>query len=901
MSGRADAAMRLVRAAARSAGLGQRTDSELLTAFLDGDATAFEALVCRHGPMVLQACRQATRCEADAEDAFQAAFVQLYQQARSIRIHTSVAGWLFRVARRAAANARRQALRRDRREARAVVRADSLPTDLSWREACAILHEELDRLPDSYRLPLLLCYLQGQSRDEAARQLGLSLNEVRGRLERGRACLRGRLARRGVSLSAGLLAAMNAPALPAGIVPRALTAVRSTSPAAASALAWPGGIAVAVAAAVVLGVIIERGGAQAGPAPAAKPAAESPAAKGGTALKSATVSGRVINPDGKPVSGAKVFVQTASAQELGRPLALTDRSGKFTVPISDVEPNDRTAVIAVADGFVAAWRSWHGRAPVDVTIALANDDVPITGRILDLEGKPLAGATVTVDSVQVIPGEGPVAFLDWLSGRRGRPAQEVIDGAPPGATARTVTGPDGRFRLSGLGRDRIVHLFVSGPTIAHEGLFVVTAPAFDVAPKPRGATKIHPASFDHLAPPSRLIRGTVRDAETGKPIAGLRVNGYGGAAVVVTDAEGRYELPGYKKGPKYSIYARPADGSKYIPAVAEAADRAGLDPLVIDLKVQPGVPVSGRVTEPGGKAVAGSVTYYALAGNPNVFGIPVGEFYTQAVAIRPDGTFTCAALPGPGFLAVTAKGHYPAARVDPTGFFKAGVNPAPTKDTLYVTVGGAALSSVSQESFQAVVLLDVDKAKPPAEQKIELSPAEPVRGRLLAPDGQPLAEVRVRGLTTTGQDWSQPLPSAEFTATPPHSDRPRRLVFRHDGRKLAGTAVVAGGSKEPLEFKLEPWATLTGRLVDADGKPIARASIYAPIGRGKDARAVDRVLSGTVYTDADGRFKLDGLIPGVAYELSYREMRPKGRGGPVTNAASLKPGEVRELGELKVP
>src|SRR5215218_2245596 len=119
MSGRADAAIRLVRAAARSAGLGQRTDPELLSSFLDGDPAAFEALVRRHGPLVLQACRQAARCEADAEDAFQATFVQLHQRAASIRNRPSLAGWLFRVARRAAGNARRAAERGDRREARA--------------------------------------------------------------------------------------------------------------------------------------------------------------------------------------------------------------------------------------------------------------------------------------------------------------------------------------------------------------------------------------------------------------------------------------------------------------------------------------------------------------------------------------------------------------------------------------------------------------------------------------------------------------------------------------------------------------------------------------------------------------------------------------------------------------
>ena len=115
MSARPESAVRLVRAAARAAGLGERPDSELLTAFLAGDTAAFEALVRRHGPMVLRTCRTATRCEADADDAFQATFVLLYRKAATVRDQRSLAGWLFRVARRAAANARRAADRRARR------------------------------------------------------------------------------------------------------------------------------------------------------------------------------------------------------------------------------------------------------------------------------------------------------------------------------------------------------------------------------------------------------------------------------------------------------------------------------------------------------------------------------------------------------------------------------------------------------------------------------------------------------------------------------------------------------------------------------------------------------------------------------------------------------------------
>src|SRR5262249_61456057 len=103
-----------------------------------------------------------------------------------------------------------------RLEGKARARDAAPPPDLSWREACAALDEELDRLPDGYRMPLLLCYLDGKSRDEAASELGWTLNRVRGQLERGRERLRRRLGRRGIALSAGLLAGGGGDSVEAG-------------------------------------------------------------------------------------------------------------------------------------------------------------------------------------------------------------------------------------------------------------------------------------------------------------------------------------------------------------------------------------------------------------------------------------------------------------------------------------------------------------------------------------------------------------------------------------------------------------------------------------------------------------------------------------------------------------
>src|SRR5262249_4691961 len=164
-------------------------------------------LVGRHAPMVLNVCRSVLGQEQDAEDAFQATFLALARKATSIRQPEAVAGWLCEVAYRVAVKARADAARRRTRERRPRPLAPAAPTlAMPLRALRRVRHEELSRLPDTFRLPLVLCYLEGRSHKEAAGQLGWSKGTFRGRLDRGRERLRRRLAARGVTLSALLCA-----------------------------------------------------------------------------------------------------------------------------------------------------------------------------------------------------------------------------------------------------------------------------------------------------------------------------------------------------------------------------------------------------------------------------------------------------------------------------------------------------------------------------------------------------------------------------------------------------------------------------------------------------------------------------------------------------------------------
>src|SRR5207245_3463817 len=168
---------------------------------------AFAALVRRHGPLVLGVCRRVLRNWHDAEEAFQATFLVLARKAASIRKHESVGGWLHNVAYHAALKARAQAATRQLRERQSRVRpdCDSRATrypdpldELTGRELLAVMDEELQRLPERFRVPLVLCYLEGQTRDQAAQQLHWTLRTLERRLEAGKKLLGSRLARRGV-------------------------------------------------------------------------------------------------------------------------------------------------------------------------------------------------------------------------------------------------------------------------------------------------------------------------------------------------------------------------------------------------------------------------------------------------------------------------------------------------------------------------------------------------------------------------------------------------------------------------------------------------------------------------------------------------------------------------------
>lgn len=221
------------------------------------DEDAFAALVRRHRTLVWGVCWRSLRHIQDAEDSFQATFVVLARKASSVQWHQSVANWLYGVAARVAAEARAKRTRRHSRERQQTVMPEEkhMP-DEAAREFCAVIDEELTSLPQSYRAPLLMCYLEGRTTDQAALQLGWSQRTLERRLAQGRERLRARLTRRGLTLSGVLLGVFLGEHISRAAVPAGLVAATIRS-----ATSLPGGVSgtvLSLAATVTKGMAMTK-------------------------------------------------------------------------------------------------------------------------------------------------------------------------------------------------------------------------------------------------------------------------------------------------------------------------------------------------------------------------------------------------------------------------------------------------------------------------------------------------------------------------------------------------------------------------------------------------------------------------------------------------------------------
>src|SRR5439155_22313723 len=224
------------------------TDGQLLDRYVRSrEEAAFASLVRRHGPMVWGVCRRVLRGHQDVEDAFQATFLVLVRKAASVVPREMVGNWLYGVAYRTALGAKTACARRRAKE-REMPRREALDEDI-WSKLRPLLDHELSHLPDKYRLPIVLCDLEGKSRKDAARQLGWREGTLSGRLARARVLLARRLAARRLALSGGALAStLSSSTALAGVpAPLVMSTVKAAALLAAGSVTAAGVVPVKVA------------------------------------------------------------------------------------------------------------------------------------------------------------------------------------------------------------------------------------------------------------------------------------------------------------------------------------------------------------------------------------------------------------------------------------------------------------------------------------------------------------------------------------------------------------------------------------------------------------------------------------------------------------------------------
>jgi protocatechuate 3,4-dioxygenase beta subunit len=656
------------------------------------------------------------------------------------------------------------------------------------------------------------------------------------------------------------------------------------------------------------------------------------------------VSGVVVGPDDKPFAGARLFVVTRGAKNADLKVqATTGADGRFQVRVSADDLERDARLLATAAGHGPDWvRCKPGQDwPDKVTLRLVKVDLPIEGRVLDLEGRPLAGVAVQVVSLEKSTKDGDlkpwIKYAQLLArGLREDNLQTPgvlgyfggltsISPAALGLPAVVKTGKDGTFRLTGIGRERIVSLAIREENLEYADLTVLTT-SIELGKEPLAARsaaprRVYGPSFRYSASPSRPIVGAVRDKRTGKAIPGVVVrcqwyhdsdtfDGGGGEPILrwiaceaqaTTNDEGQYRIVGVGKHDGYGIFV---SSVPYFWRYEGVKDAPGLEPLKADFKLEKGIAVRGRLTdEVTGKPVRGRVRYEPLRTNSNLKDQSLNAAFAHVTegreyfvdTLKADGSFALAALPGPGLLFVQAetRDQYCQARVD---------------DQLKRDIAATSPDAIRIHLKQHAVVR-INPSEEDAKSRvcdIALEPGETRTGTVVGPDGKPLTGVFVEGHRPVGGQM-QKLVTDRFTVTSLSSRTPQPVVFYHPEKRLSKLEYVKADKGRPLTVRLEPPGTITGRVVDARGRPLAGLDIGARVpadalsNMGLPGLAVWVQPIGSNKTDAEGKFRLEGVIPDLKHTL-HGSGKVLGDGSVVNLATdlSVKSGEVKDLGELTI-
>ncbi len=660
-------------------------------------------------------------------------------------------------------------------------------------------------------------------------------------------------------------------------------------------------------------------------------------------------TGTVLDPAGKPKPAAQVALLYYNGKRpvLSPPTTTTDDGGFLLhVPHDLVASDDANSAILIvtSPGQTPIWDraalfessgellklleshylydEFVARSK-DRTLRLVADDVPISGRIVNLEGQGVAGARVRVRTIYA----NPIGNLDaWLKGAEsgefeldqlwnhvpesisGRISGEAIGHLLP----EVVADADGRFKLTGIGRDRLVELLISADGLETCPVHVRTRPG-EALQLPRDATNPDAGSetcfgpsFDYALAPSRPIVGVVRDVDTGDPLAGIQVvpeliagnrmhstiaNDY---LQDTTDAEGRYRLAGLPIGAS-KIAAVPPRDVPFAAASLEVETDPARESTTLDFQLKRGIWIRGRVTDAqSGQPVRGRVEYFVFNSNPHRNDAPgLMDIVSYHGWVKEDGRYQIVGLPGPGLISFLANDGSIGGSIEkyPRGTGADAIEGTGEGPNKFLRTSPYMLPPVNTHY---VASIDPEPTSEAIEHDIRLEAGQALAGKVYDPERQPLAGATCTGLSNIGI-WSE-LKTDEFEVRHLPSGEKRRLYFYHAERNLAASIEVSGDEKSPLVVKLVPAGTIKGRLLLEDGDPAARVSLWQTH-EGREPRGV--LPGGQAHlTDADGRFQISGIIPGLYY--SIRASRGNNSLGTALENVTVAVGETKDLGDLTI-
>jgi hypothetical protein len=655
--------------------------------------------------------------------------------------------------------------------------------------------------------------------------------------------------------------------------------------------------------------------------------------------------GHVLLPDGKSAAGAGIYWVQFKAPPPRKPedivfekRAAADGEGRFEFSLmghdAPLEKMPRP-LLAYLQGYGVDWvEIVQDEAPQDAVLRLVEDN-PIRGRVTNTEGQRVAGAKVTV---RIIADSASGSLDGFLAAWKQRPSNARMSLERQCYAARllpqftTVTDAEGRFELSGVGAERHASVNISAPGLVSEDLEIVNRAGFDAEqfnkaaqagmlpqmPMARRFSGLTGSIFEHVAETELMIRGTVFTGPNRKPVVRALVSAQGrglnNPISVQTDDAGRFELRGVPRSQNAGLSVHTPNSNLLFRSLQP--DLApGQTVVDVEIEMREGVFVEGRVFDQStGRGVKSRVQFVPLPGNKYAEQPRPAVMQMAGNLTDDDGQFRMLVMPGIGVLMAQVQpglqgrlGRPPLGAIQPVTYRQASFSEEDSKRAA-VTGGDddRHFTDVYNQlrflmGINAVKIVDLAPGREPATCDLPLDPGKTKTIAIEDEQGHPVTDAIVGGVADSGPITFK---MAEPTCTiyGLGADRPRYVCILHPERRLATSFMMTGDEPGPVTVRLGAVASIAGRALDPDGEPLADAIVQINYQRRSVSDLFFFVTRGqTLKTAADGRFRVENLLPGERLALSFRQGDTFYIGPRITTEQrQLEAGQKLELGDVKV-